>query len=516
MRRVRWLLSVASAMVMAACVIHRLDVEPIDAETTGPVSVGSPVKAHLKDGATVVFEQGVSIENSVLTGNGRKFDLSLTSSTTVTSIPLEDIAAMESFATPVAEAATGFASTGVMLGAIIGGAALAKAIFGSCPTVYSLDTPAGPVLEAESFSYSIAPLLEARDVDRLGLVDESGSGGIVRLEVRNEALETHYLNHFELIEVAHAAGESVYPDPQGRPVIVGGSVAPVLATDAANREITSSVAAADERVWTSDDAVIEAATVASYRDHIILEFELPGAPDRLALLLRLRNSLLNTVLFYDMMLEGQGLKALDWLGNDLNQLGPALELGRWYAEKMGMRVELWDGEQFVEVARIPDQGPIAWKDLAVTISAPTEGEVRIRLSFVAGNWLIDAAAVAIEVRPATPRYVQLTSVLAPGSEVLNDARERLGAPDDRYFVTRPGDSIGLRFDVGQAVEGMRRTFLLAAQGYYIEWLRGEWLTSQTGTPFTPSDQTLVTAMSRWQAKRGQFEEQFETTRIPTR
>jgi hypothetical protein len=41
---------------------------------------------------------------------------------------------------------------------------LLKALFGSCPTVYST-TGDESLFEAESFSYSIAPLLEARDVD---------------------------------------------------------------------------------------------------------------------------------------------------------------------------------------------------------------------------------------------------------------------------------------------------------------------------------------------------------------
>ena len=30
--------------------------------------------------------------------------------------------------------------------------------------------------------------------------------GVVRLELRNEALETHFLNHIELLSVRHAAG----------------------------------------------------------------------------------------------------------------------------------------------------------------------------------------------------------------------------------------------------------------------------------------------------------------------
>ena len=71
------------------------------------------------------------------------------------------------------------------------------------------------MLEAEAFSYSIAPMFESRDVDRLAVgVDDQGE---VRLEVRNEALETHYINHFELIEVGHASHEQVVRIPREGP-----------------------------------------------------------------------------------------------------------------------------------------------------------------------------------------------------------------------------------------------------------------------------------------------------------
>src|SRR5678809_654746 len=79
--------------------------------------------------------------------------------------------------------------------------ALDPKCFGSCPTFYR-DSAGTPVLEAEGFSYSIAPLFEARDVDRLRA--RPGSDGKLALEVRNEAFETHFLNHLELLEATAA------------------------------------------------------------------------------------------------------------------------------------------------------------------------------------------------------------------------------------------------------------------------------------------------------------------------
>jgi hypothetical protein len=99
----------------------------------------------------------------------------------------------------------------------LGVAALAVAIFGSCPTVYA-DSGGTALLQAEGFSYSIAPIFESRDVDRLRLVQ--AADGSVRLEIRNEALETHYLNHLELLEVMHGSAETALVDELNRLVVV--------------------------------------------------------------------------------------------------------------------------------------------------------------------------------------------------------------------------------------------------------------------------------------------------------
>ncbi len=138
------------------------------------------------------------VADGMVMGDGRKYDLTLKDSVRVSSIPLDDIAAMESYQTPLQKAesvgATAFGTSAGLLGGIV----LAKALFGSCPTTYSLsDGP--PALEAESFSYSIAPGFEARDVDRLNV--PAGDSETVDLIIRNEALETHYINHIELLEV---------------------------------------------------------------------------------------------------------------------------------------------------------------------------------------------------------------------------------------------------------------------------------------------------------------------------
>ena len=172
------------AISAAACIwiSHRVEVKAVDPRDA--IVVKSPVKAHLKDGATVVYADGVTVTGGMLRGAGLRYDLTLRQTGKVDSVPLDSVVGMESFQTRVNAVQTAIATSAATVGGIVGGAMLAVAIFGSCPTVYSGD---GERDEAELFSSSIAPLFEARDVDRLQA--QPDPNGVLRLEVRNEAME---------------------------------------------------------------------------------------------------------------------------------------------------------------------------------------------------------------------------------------------------------------------------------------------------------------------------------------
>ena len=62
--------------------------------------------------------------------------------------------------------------------------------------------------------------------------DHSGMSRAARrddLDVRNEALETHYIDQLELLEVRHRADEVVIPAPRGTPLAVRNQIAPLSA-----------------------------------------------------------------------------------------------------------------------------------------------------------------------------------------------------------------------------------------------------------------------------------------------
>ena len=64
-----------------------------------------------------------------------------------------------------------------------------------------------------------------------------------------------------------------------------------------------------------------------------------------------------------------------------------------------------------------------------------------------------------------------------------------------------------------------RTFLIAWQGYYTEWIRQGWLAqAPSATPATDSTGVPILGelMRRWRSSGTDLERQFFSTRVPVR
>ncbi len=499
-------------ILVSACihVYQSIRTRPLNPHT--PVSVTTPVKAHLADGSTVVFLSGVTVDSQAVRGNGNRYSLTLRDSSAVTSIPLDSIVGMESFE-QATNAATSLIVSVLATGVLAVGTGLAAiAIFGSCPTVYA-DSAGTARLQAEGFSYSIAPIFESRDVDRLRIVP--AADGSVRLEVRNEALETHYLNHLELLAVTHAPNETALVDELNRLVVVADQRSLATAIDRRGRNVARTLAAEDGHVYSTDARTMRQAGLTDLEDWIELTAPAPPGADSVAIVLRLRNSLLNTTLLYDVMLGDPGARSLDWVGKDLKQVGPALAVAQWYQQRMGMNVAVSDGHQYRVVAHLRDTGPIAWKDVAIVVPVVTPGSVRVRLSFPMDNWRVDRVAVAGRFRRVSPVVIPLAEV-REGTTLNPTALASMRNADGRYLRTSPGQRFTAVFrpDAGTAGE---RTYFLAAQGYYVEWMRPNWLRDpRADHAFVPSDTALLEALGRWRMSQDSLEALFAATRIPMR
>ena len=280
-----FLLSVLYAGTTACVIRKAVEVERI--EPVPEVTVETLVRAHLSDGSVIVYPDGVSFSDHEIIGVGNRYDIRLQSMGVgvqgaqgrVNRVPLDSVLGMESYTGGINSAAT----AGLTALAVAGPFLACLALCGSCPTIYS-QSGEEKTLEAEIFPYSIAPLFETRDIHRLQA--QPGKDALLRLEVRNEMLETHYLNHFELLEIVHDL-------------------------DGLRRDVTAEISSRDEIAYVTDKAELERTTLTDMEDWVDLVFLAPAETDSVTLLFRLRNSPLSTTLLYDVMLGPSGAKSLD-------------------------------------------------------------------------------------------------------------------------------------------------------------------------------------------------------------
>jgi hypothetical protein len=516
------LLITAAIATAGGCVnvFWKTEVRPLPVATTQQHHVQSPLKVHMHDGSTVVFRRGAVVRSDSILGAGEHFALLADTGIVVAGVRSDSVAAVEVFEGKVLSTPTALTTVAATVVGGVATVALLKAIFGSCPTVYA-DSAGVPTLQAEGFSYAIAPMFEHRDLD--GLRVRPDSDGVIRLELRNEAMETHFINQIELAAVRHAPGELVVTDQASRPVALRDLRPLARARDRSGRDVRAALARRDSVLFSSDGALTSRATAADLDDWIDIDVADAELSDSIAVVLRLRNSLLNTVLLYDGMLGGPD--ALDWLGVGLQRISTAIDLSRWYVRTMGMHVAVARDSGDTTTVRLNDVGPIAFREVAIVLPRPRSegGRARVRLRFVADNWRIDQVRVAGSISRPMTSWLPVARVIVPvprnGGPAVDDPRAAavLADADERYLETRPGQRLTLEFAAPPSPADRDIEYLIAWQGWYREWIRGSWITNPVrAAPFVPGDEAVAAALRRWTQTQAEYEKAFYSSRIPVR
>ncbi len=422
------------------------------------------LKVHTASGEVYVLSPWENrMDSAVVAGSGVLLGVNRDTLARGTfTIPIDSVALFETNVTHTHGAVAALAVlTGMSVGVTVYCASNPKACFGSCPTFYVSDGTRD-LLQAEGFSASIAPSLEATDVDHLYRARARGTQVDVRMV--NEALETHVVQSVHLLVVPRPPGTRVFAGSDGR-FWRATAVTPPLACHGAEGDCLSLLAAFDGRERTSAADSTDLAT----REEIELAF--PEGAGRFGLVLAGRQSLLPTYLLY---------QSLAWMGTSAGQWLAQLERGnavlRDHLDVLtrtfsGIEVLVPRNGEWVPVETAVEAGPLAADAKVIPLPA---GGSRVRLRLVKGGWRLDYAALATLEAPVVPIRLAPTRVLQRGREDA-DALDRLLRPA-AALVTLPGDERLLQFDL--PTDGTAYELFLESRGYYLEWMRDEWVAEE--------------------------------------
>jgi hypothetical protein len=311
-----------------------------------------------------------------------------------------------------------------------------KACFGSCPTFYVLDGDSLR-LRAEGFSASIAPSLEATDVD--ALFHASTVGEELMIEMRNEALERSFWESPALSSPISATGPE------------GDCLMPLLVADG------------NERYSRADS------TDLSTKEIIELEFE-NISQQSCGLVIGCRQTLLPTYLLY---------QTFAYMGNNA---------GYWFAQierknvkqhqnsiqkiMGGIEILIQDSlGDWKVVDQVDEHGPLATDFHLVPMSRLASESAKIRLRMTKGNWRIDYVAFAVLSQPVQAIRIHPHLVLKDG--FVDEHARAVLCDSTKALTTLPGDVYTLRYQMpGTSID---YELFLESRGYYLEWIRKEWI-----------------------------------------
>jgi len=389
-----------------------------------------------------------------------------------------------------------------------------KSCFGSCPTFYAPgEGSAGDaILQAEGFSDAISPALESHDIDALWRTHVTD--GHLTLRMTNEAYETHVVKRADVLAVPRPPGTRVLST--GEELWLASSLAAPVGCTADEGDCTGALAEVDGRERTSltDEHDLAA------RETIDLEFPAPGGESerpgqldgprdgRAGIVIAARQSLVTTFLLYQ-GLSYLGTTAVDWLAT-LERGDLAARLGGRKLQRLagGIEVQIPHGAGWLTVGEAYETGPLATDVHLIVLPDQARGE-RVRLRLPKGGWRIDYVARATLEHRVTPQRIAPQAIRGTlGREYAAGRVAATGFP----IVTQPGDA----YELDYAIPSGEVEVFLDTRGYYLEWMRAEWLREQQ--PLAAMKMLLDPAQAMrdlapaWKRMEPQAEQQFWRSR----
>jgi hypothetical protein len=432
------------------------------------------MKAHMKDGTVYLFSNwSFDRKNETITGFGRYLDTNrrlieerrlnenMLSSQPKFVLNIDQIALLETN-DPGPSLAGGLAVvTGVTAALTLFCLTNPKACFGSCPTFYAHDGEE-MTLMAEGFSKSVSPKLEANDIDMLYHAIPSE---LFKLKLTNEALETHSIRQANLLIFEKREGERVFVSPDGRFYKVNSVNSPLKWSAPENADIGIILCADGKEYFSSADP-----NNLNAKEEIILTFSSLDSSSK-GLVIGKRQTMMTTYLMY------QGLA---YMGNSTTFWMARLENGKYKSGRNifdilgGIEVYQKDKNgKWVYTGEIHETGPIASDFSIIPLHSVMGDKLEVKLVMNRGLWRVDFLGLAIidnEVYPdvISPKKVEVVhgSDTDPITSLLDE---------NKYLVTYPGDEYHIFYNLPHT----NCELFLDSKGYYLEWMRSEWVEEQS-------------------------------------
>lgn len=341
-----------------------------------------------------------------------------------------------------------------------------KACYGSCPTFYTEEEQSTlHYALAEGFSNAILPSMAYADIDALRcgqLTSDTFS-----LIMKNEAFETHSINALQLFCFPRKTGERVLHTPDDR-FYLADHFYPVTSAIHEDHQISDLLAYEDHAEWFS---LADPQNMSS-KESIILNFGDTKDQITAGLVVSFRQTLMTTYLFYS---------AMDYMGDRASDLFASMERDPDLRAQLytGLLAELGRIDVYIRsnasapwelVGGFHETGPIAFNLQCLPLPGTWGPESAIKLELNKGLWRLDYVALAQLTEAMHPTILHPFRVSYGDSESVDALRLLLSPHDD--LITLPGDTYTIRFALPQHQD---IDLFLYARGYYLEWMRGEWL-----------------------------------------
>lgn len=335
-----------------------------------------------------------------------------------------------------------------------------KSCFGSCPTFYVEDVGTEKLV-AEGFSSSISKSMEAIDVDRLDFFETIRP---VELTMKNEALETHLIKSLSLLVCDKEPGNRVFQASDGKFYEVEHNAIPLNASYSSN-SILGEISHRDSTEWFSLADSFNLAT----KEEIFFEFKSFTGSN--GLILDKRQSLMTTFLFYQ-MLAYTGLST-SYLISEMETRKPKYlsKINKMYDLLGGIEVSVMDADgKWLVVDQITESGPIASDMHLIALPDVNSEKLIVKLRLTKGLWRINMVNLTQIKGESIPTRTNPERVWAGDSEDSLTLDKLINK--EKYLVTYPGDEYRIVFPIESTPS---QQYFLESEGYYIEWMREEWL-----------------------------------------